>query len=1036
MAGEQYRLSIIVSAEDLASGKLGKVKSELQAVGSSSKGSAAGLATAAGGMARVEKTAGRLGGALSHARSSLGSLISGPLGLIGLGAGLFTVGGALAAGVGKAEDMALAVEKLTAVTGLNAHAASQVIAVNEKYGVSSEMTIKSAGIAEKVIGKLATTQGKAVKSTALLALENQKLSIGLAGGKTKVINAAIAHQKLVDAQTAHAGGASALTAIDQKYGLHLVDAKGKVADYASELSQLADLEINKKIPASQKDVLLAQLLGKSYVGLLPALKLGSKGMAEAAAEADKLGLTLKSAEDVKNVHDFIAAQRDAKDSLAGLEMQFGLIVMPDLAKGFRSFTTLVADNKTQIIGAFHDALGVAKQVFTAVVQIGGAFKTAWDLVPGPLKQLLITGFVANKALKMTIGFDPLKIATGGIAGALKGLIGGFFGRGAPGNPMYTIQEGLPGKLPIPGGPAIGAAEGAAAGGIGEGGLLALFGGAAGIAALVGIFAVAAIPLVTAKVTGPDGHWKTHGRGNNEWIPNTPGSPTSALASPNTPGGLGEGGDKNLGSVLDRTKSALVDKLALIHQDLIAQTGVLKSSKDPKALAAAAKAMADDFIKGAGNIGNTRDTATDLRSRAAAAKKAGDAVLAKAYNDAAARIESKLPGREWVAKELQQGQRIVASNETVAQKVADLKGLQAQLLTKSDTVAAATIAAAIDALIPHIDAISLSGPGGVTRTVAAQDAHTKGTTDIYTVVPRRKQRAGGGSVHAGESYTVGERGIERLTMYPDGGGYVTPSSESPLDTLGRLIFGAGPEKPPARLRVGPGGPIPGTPFRDGTGVWWASKADWIRGTQAGSKPGPNMPGGLGEGGHYAAGLLGMSQGTTSLPGVGVFGEAGKEAVAIVKAPRAIGSGLPVRVTNWPSGSGGSGSGSGSGASGGSGTGGAAGADHFLKVNRHSAIHDAILMRGAVEDMTGFVNLYHRLKKPSAGQLGHEATDERSLRTDTAAFRAFSAAHRRELVAAHVNLTVPVVVKTEHTAREVHRAAQTWRRAGNGGVVTLE
>jgi SLT domain-containing protein len=36
------------------------------------------------------------------------------------------------------------------------------------------------------------------------------------------------------------------------------------------------------------------------------------------------------------------------------------------------------------------------------------------------------------------------------------------------------------------------------------------------------------------------------------------------------------------------------------------------------------------------------------------------------------------------------------------------------------------------------------------------------------------RASGGSVRAGRTYDVGERGRERLTMFPGGGGFVTPA----------------------------------------------------------------------------------------------------------------------------------------------------------------------------------------------------------------------------------------------------------------------
>src|SRR5437773_12524105 len=50
------------------------------------------------GFAAAEVAAGRFGGALGPAKSQLGGLFSGPLGLIGPGAGLFTVAGGVGHG--------------------------------------------------------------------------------------------------------------------------------------------------------------------------------------------------------------------------------------------------------------------------------------------------------------------------------------------------------------------------------------------------------------------------------------------------------------------------------------------------------------------------------------------------------------------------------------------------------------------------------------------------------------------------------------------------------------------------------------------------------------------------------------------------------------------------------------------------------------------------------------------------------------------------------------------------------------------------
>jgi len=94
MAEQQYRLSIVVDAKDLASGKLGKVKAEVVGLGKAGGPGAAGLSRikrevaaigpatriASAGFARVSSGAKGMVGALSHAKGAIGSLISGPLG--------------------------------------------------------------------------------------------------------------------------------------------------------------------------------------------------------------------------------------------------------------------------------------------------------------------------------------------------------------------------------------------------------------------------------------------------------------------------------------------------------------------------------------------------------------------------------------------------------------------------------------------------------------------------------------------------------------------------------------------------------------------------------------------------------------------------------------------------------------------------------------------------------------------------------------------------------------------------------------------
>ena len=376
MLAETAELAVVLKLKDQLTGPLSAAQGKLAGLEASAS------AASAGGMTRLQKAATGVGTALGHAKSQLSGLVGG-FGLLAGGAAAFGVFGALEQGVKRVEDMGLAVEKLTGVTGLSVHSASQLVAVFEKFGVDAGAATTSAAFAEKTIGKLAAT----MTGTGAAAV-------------------------------------SKLTELDKQYGISLVDAKGNAVDYATELGIVADY-YTSNASASSKAALAAQLFGRGYVSLIPILKLGSAGIAEAAAEADKLGVTLKSAEDVANVKAFIAAQRDAQEAIGGLEMQLGLLVLPDLAKGLTGFRDFIVNNRAAITGGFHDLLGLAEQIggaFTNVVlpaiqMIGGV----WNSLPGPIRELLIGGFLANKAIKWTFGIDVAGLAGGALKGAIEGL---------------------------------------------------------------------------------------------------------------------------------------------------------------------------------------------------------------------------------------------------------------------------------------------------------------------------------------------------------------------------------------------------------------------------------------------------------------------------------------------------------------------------------------------------------------------------------------------------------------------------------------
>ncbi|MHB8459107.1 MAG: phage tail tape measure protein [Candidatus Limnocylindrales bacterium] len=105
----EQHLAIIVTAQDLASGKLGKVRQELAALGPGGKLAAVGIGTSMAAVSKGEQ-------ALGNFKNRLSGLV-GPLGMIGLGAGIFGVGAAFKTAVGDATTFHRSMELIATQAG-------------------------------------------------------------------------------------------------------------------------------------------------------------------------------------------------------------------------------------------------------------------------------------------------------------------------------------------------------------------------------------------------------------------------------------------------------------------------------------------------------------------------------------------------------------------------------------------------------------------------------------------------------------------------------------------------------------------------------------------------------------------------------------------------------------------------------------------------------------------------------------------------------------------------------------------------------
>ncbi len=150
----------------------------------------------------------------------------------------------------------------------------------------------------------------------------------------------------------------------------------------------------------------------------------------------------------------IPVLKDVTDELSAF------INQPDTQKRIKEFAKDLAQGARDLVGAFK-----AGEFDPLIENLKGAAqfaKTAFDAfnaLPGPIKQVLIAGAVANKVTGGAVGL----IAAGG-ANILKGLIGiggGLLGRGAsPANPLFVTQVGgIPGGGLPGGGTGLGGAVG-------------------------------------------------------------------------------------------------------------------------------------------------------------------------------------------------------------------------------------------------------------------------------------------------------------------------------------------------------------------------------------------------------------------------------------------------------------------------------------------------------------------------------------------------------------------------------------------------
>ena len=477
MIGETAQLVVQLTLKDQLSGGVSKAERSLTGLNATTKAGVGHMSVLSVAAGKVSRNMVGFGGAMSHAAGKVGGLLTGPLGLIGLTGGILGLGGAIVSSLRKIEDFGLGLEKVQTLTGEMAQQSGALILLFEKYGLGVDRVSQIAGFAAKTPGKLNATTAKgatATKSATLQNLELVKAQRQAAGESTKAINKLISEQKGRDAITAAqakgAAGVTKLAALDKQYGLQLIDSKGKVVDFSTELEQLAKF-YDSNASASTKAYVAAQVLGRGYTAAIPILKGGSAALRAAAEESKQLGLD--QAGTVEKLAKLRDATRDLGAQFNVLQLQIGLALVPALTDAAKAFSSwLSSGGSQQIVDFFKSGAVFAQQmghaIETFIVPGFKAISAAWGAIPGPLKDLLITGFVLNKAGKFL--FDK------SLFSGIGQVTGGVLQRGGtPANPLFVSD--------VAGGLGKGAGV-AAAGGLGIASKVFLVGEAIGLAVLV------------------------------------------------------------------------------------------------------------------------------------------------------------------------------------------------------------------------------------------------------------------------------------------------------------------------------------------------------------------------------------------------------------------------------------------------------------------------------------------------------------------------------------------------------------------------
>lgn len=295
---------------------------------------------------------------------------------------------------GKKMDSLAGVVKFEMV-GKAALQAGQAIATLVLHGAES---------ADKM-GKMAQSAGVSVES-----LSQISYAARLADVSTEQLG--VAMLKLNKNLSAAAAGNQEQVSLFKELGVSVTDSSGKMRTADAVMGDLADV-FSKMEDGAAKASLATEVFGKSGAELIPLLNGGREGLAAAAAEADRFGLTVSSsaAKAAEGFNDNVTRMKSVLEAV-------GLRVAAQIAPAFEKLTTELLNTKegASVLNGVVDALAVTiKALASAGVIVGAVFEVIGKYL----------GALGSQIVNLLNGdFDAARADTENFFSDLKGVVSG------------------------------------------------------------------------------------------------------------------------------------------------------------------------------------------------------------------------------------------------------------------------------------------------------------------------------------------------------------------------------------------------------------------------------------------------------------------------------------------------------------------------------------------------------------------------------------------------------------------------------------